>query len=122
MSSSVKIHGRSAGYGSRRMVQRRWDENVEYYEYEPTTIVYNALFNAFIVARADVYSPDRRHRVMLVVIVTEAEVTGARLTGDEVIGRGRALLQRLVAEQQQSIEHLITSSWEVYSITGMRLH
>jgi hypothetical protein len=104
------------------MVERRWDDNVEYYEYEPTSIEYNALFNAFIVARADVYSPDRRHRAMIVIIVSEAEVSGARLTGEEVITRGRALLERLVAEQQQTIEHLVTSSWEVYSITGVRLH
>ena len=55
-------------------------------------------------------------------VVAEAEVSGARLTGEEVIGRGRSLLARLVAEQQRSIEHLVTSSWEVYSITGMRLH
>ena len=104
------------------MVERRWVDNVEYYEYEPATIEYNPLFNAFTVARADVYSPDRRHRVMLVVVVAEAEVSGARLTGEEVIGRGRSLLARLVAEQQRSIEHLVTSSWEVYSMTGMRLH
>src|SRR5881397_807385 len=101
------------------MVERRWVANVAYYEYEPTTIEYNPLFNAFIVARAVVYSPDRRHRVMLVVIVTEAEVSGARLTGEEVISRGRALLERLVAEQQRAIEHLVTSSREVYSITGI---
>jgi len=54
------------------MVERRWVDNVEYYEYEPATIEYNPLFNAFTVARADVYSPDRRHRVMLVVVVAEA--------------------------------------------------
>src|SRR5947207_14176392 len=102
------------------MVERRWVDNVEYYEYEPATIEYNPLFNAFTIARADVYSPDRRHRVMLVVVVAEAEVSGARLTGEEVIGRGRSLLARLVAEQQRSIEHLVTSRWEVYSITGTR--
>ena len=104
------------------MVERRWVGNVEFYEYEPATIEYNPLFNAFIVARADVYSPDRRHRVMLVVIVTEAEVAEGRLTGEEVISRGCSLLARLVAEPQRSIEHLVTSSWEVYSLTGMRLH
>jgi hypothetical protein len=104
------------------MVERRWVDNVEYYYYEATTIEYNPLFNAFTIARADVYSPDRRHRVILVVIVTEAEVTAERLSGEEVISRGRGLLARLVAEQQQGIDHLITSAWHVYSITGVRLH
>jgi len=104
------------------MVERRWVDNFEYYYYEPTTIEYNPLFNAFTIARADVYSPDRRHRVILVVIVTEAEVTAERLSGEEVISRSRALLARLVAEQQQAIDHLITSAWQVYSITGVRMH
>ncbi|HZF04004.1 MAG TPA: hypothetical protein VE932_06705 [Patescibacteria group bacterium] len=104
------------------MAERRWVDNVEYYEYEPATIEYNPLFSAFTIARADVYSPDRRHRVILVVVVTEAEVTAERLSGEEVIGLGRAVLERLVAQQRQGIEHLATSAWHVYTITGLRIH
>ena len=122
MSPNVKTRRRSTGYGPRRMAERRWVDNVEYYEYEPMTIEYNPLFNGFTIARADVYSPDRRHRVILVVIVTDAEVAAERLSGKEVISRGRALLQRLVAQQQEGIEGLLTSGWQVYSITGVRMH
>lgn len=104
------------------MAERRWVDNVQYYEYEPTTIEYNPLFNAFTIARADVYSPDRRHRVILVVVVTEADVTAGRLTGEEVIGLGRAVLERLVAQQREGIEHLTASAWQVYTITGFRIH
>jgi hypothetical protein len=49
-------------------------------------------------------------------------VTAERLSGEEVIGLGRAMLERLVAQQRERIAHLTTSAWHVYTITGSRIH
>jgi len=95
---------------------------LEYYEYDPATIdQYNPLFQ-----RLHDRQGRRSIRPIAAIassssfVVTEAEVTAERLSGEEVIGlAGR--LERLVAQQRQGIEHLAPAPG-TSNHHGLRIH
>jgi hypothetical protein len=103
------------------MVQR-WVGNVQYHEYTPLTMLYDPPLDAFTVARADIDSPDRRHRLALEVVVASSEVSTGRVPSlDEVIQRARTLLECLVAQYRTVAEELTGDALRVFDLTGQRL-
>jgi len=103
------------------MVESRWIDNVCYYEYTPTTIAYQADVDGFTVARADIPSRDRRHRVVLAIVVTDRELIADRMLVQGAIRRGRAILEWLV-EAHRALAHEITEDMSFsFDIRGQRL-
>jgi hypothetical protein len=94
---------------------------VRYLEYTPVTIEYLPEIDGYTVARADIVSSDRRHRLTLVVVVTEAQMIVHRPGLEEAIRQGRLVLERLVAGHRHDVDHLTVNAWHVYNLTGQRL-
>jgi hypothetical protein len=92
-----------------------------YHDYTPSTIEYDHEFDAYTMARADIYSLDRRHRLTLVVVVTEAQMIVHRPGLEQAIRQGRTVLERLVLQHQAMAAQLTTNAWRVYTLGGVRL-
>jgi hypothetical protein len=103
------------------MVERRWVDNVQYSDYAPTTIEYDAEVDAFTVARADIHTSDRRFRISLIVVISDQTLRAERLSIDAAIGRGRTLLQGLVQEHRSVVDQLTSSTTRVFDFSGPRL-
>lgn len=103
------------------MVEQRWSDNVRYTEYTPTTIEYDHDLDAYTMARADIYTADRRYHLTLVVVVTEAQMIVHRPGLEQAIRQGRIVLERLVVQHQGTAEHLTANAWRVYTLGGIRL-
>jgi hypothetical protein len=103
------------------MVSRRWVDEVEYYEYTPETVEYSAEFNAFTIARADVHSPITEVRLALRVVIREDEVTRQRLSGQEVISRGRVVLDRVLGQHRELADELDEDAMFVFDFAGQRI-
>jgi hypothetical protein len=103
------------------MVQRRRLDDIEYYEYTPMTMEYNPDVNAFTIARADIHSRSSQVRLVLIVIVTEADVTRERLSGHEVITRGRDVLECLIAQHRGLADSLEQTMMFVFNFRGQRI-
>jgi hypothetical protein len=122
MSSPVKTAGGGEAYRGFMMTEeQRPAPVVRYLEYTPVTIEYMQDIDAYTVARADIVSSDRRHRLTLVVVVTEGQMIVHRPGLEEAIRQGRRLLERLVTEHGHDVDHLTVSAWRVYNLTGQRL-
>jgi hypothetical protein len=103
-------------------VQLRWVGNVQYHEYTPLTVLYDAPLDAFTVARADIFSPDRRHRLTLEVVITTSEATTGHVVSiSEAILLGRALLESLIAQYRTVAEELTADTLRVFGLGGQRL-
>jgi hypothetical protein len=100
------------------MVERRWVDNVEYYDYVPTTIGYDPELDAFTVARADIHTPDRRHRLILTVVMTDRAMRSERISIDAGISRGRAMLEQLVREHRALADQLTSTTSRVFDLSG----
>jgi hypothetical protein len=103
------------------MVESRWIDNVCYYEYTPTTIPYDPDVDAFTVARADIPSPDRRHRVVLQIVVADRELIADRMLLQGAIRRGRAMLEWLVEAHRALAGELTADTSLCFDIRGQRL-
>ena len=103
------------------MVERRWVDDVQYYDYAPTTIEYDSELDAFTVARADLHRQDRRFRIALTVVVTDQAMRNERLSVDAAIGRGRARLQGLVHEHRDVADQLTSNISRVFDLSGPQL-
>jgi hypothetical protein len=102
------------------MVDRRRVRNVLYYEYSPATIDYHLEMDAFAVARADI-AADHPHRLALVVVVTERDLSAERLSLQDAILRARTVLDRLVAENRGIADRLIVDTMWVFNLSGQRI-
>jgi len=94
---------------------------IRYHEYTPTTIEYDHELDAYTMARADIYSHDRRHHLTLVVVVTEAQMIVHRPGLEQAIRQGQAVLERLVLQNQATAAQLIANVSHVYTLGGVRL-
>jgi hypothetical protein len=103
------------------MVDRRRIQNVVHYDYTPATIDYDVDFDAFAIARADVYSPEHPHHLALVVVVTERDLSADRLSLQEAIVRGRRILERLLTEHRGIADRLSANTVWVFSVGGQRI-
>src|SRR5262249_16030024 len=103
------------------MVESRWIDNVCYYEYTPTTIAYLEDMDGFTVARADIPSRDRRHRVVLVIVVTDRELVADRTLLQGAIRRGRAILEWLVEAHRALADEISQDTSFCFDIRGQRL-
>ena len=103
------------------MMQRRWVDEVEYHEYTPETVEYNADVNAFTIARADIHSPVSEVRLALIVVATEADVTQERLSGAETIARGRAVLERVLAQHRELADDMDRDRTFIFDFRGQRI-
>ncbi len=103
------------------MVESRSIDNVCYYEYTPTTIVYDPDVDGFTVARADIPSAGRRHRVILAIVVTEREVIADRMLLQGAIRRGRTVLEWLVEAHRAPAEDVTADMSFCFDIRGKRL-
>jgi hypothetical protein len=100
------------------MVARRWMDNIEYYDYLPTTIGYDPELDAFTVARADIHTPDRRHRLVLMVVMTDRAMRAERISIEAGICRGRAMLEQLVREHRPLADQLTSTTSRVFDLSG----
>jgi hypothetical protein len=91
---------------------------VQHYEYAPTTIEYDPEVDAFIVARADIHTPDRRYRIALIVVISDQVMRSERISIDTAISQGRTLLQGLVQEHRALAGHLTSNIARVFDFTG----
>jgi len=103
------------------MVQRHRIDQVEYYDYTPMTMEYNPDVNAFTIARADIHSRSSEVRLVLIVIITENDVTRERLSGQEVITRGRAVLDCLVSQHRALADAVDQTMMFVFNFRGQRI-
>ncbi|HEY2993433.1 MAG TPA: hypothetical protein VGM22_11500 [Methylomirabilota bacterium] len=103
------------------MAEERWSGVVRYHDYVPTTIEYDHDLDAYTVARADVFSSDRRHHLTLVVVVTEAQMIVHRPGLEHAIRLGRATLERLIEDHRGMVDQLTANAWRVYTLGGLRL-
>ena len=94
---------------------------VRYHDYTPTTIEYDHELDAYTVARATIDSADRRHRLTLLVVVTEAQMIVHRPGLEQAIRQGRAVLDRLVPQLQATAAQLTANVEHVYTLGGVRL-
>lgn len=102
------------------MVERRWVDNVHYYDYILTTIEYDPI-DAFTIARAEIHTPDRRHRIALTVVVTDQALRADRISVADAIRRGRMVLEELIQEHRALADQLTTNASRVYDLSGPRL-
>lgn len=103
------------------MVVRRWADNVQYYDYTPTTIEYDAELDAFTIARADIHTPDRRHRIALAVVVTDQAMRADRISVNAAISRGRTVLETLIREHRAFVDRLTTNISRIFDLSGPQL-
>jgi hypothetical protein len=103
------------------MVERRWVENVQYYDYAPTTIEYDSELDAFTIARADIHRPDRRFRISLTVVITDQAMRTERISVEMAIGRGRSRLQGLIQEHLAVADQLTSNISRVFDLSGPQL-
>jgi hypothetical protein len=103
------------------MVESRWIDNVCYYEYTPTTITYDPDVDAFTIARADIPSHDRRHRVVLAIVVSDRELIADRMLLQGAIRRGRAALEWLVEAHRALADEITEDRSLCFDILGHRL-
>lgn len=103
------------------MAERRWSDNVEYYEYAPTAVVYDSEHDDFTVARADLHTADRRHRASLYVVVTVRELSAQRLTLDTAVARGRVVLERLIEQYRGVADTLVANVSRTFDLDGHRV-
>jgi hypothetical protein len=103
------------------MVEQLWSGNVRYTQYGPTTIEYDHELDAYTMARADIYTADRRYHLTLVVVMTEGQMIVHRPGLEQAIRQGRIVLDRLVAENMGAADHLTANAWRVYTLGGVRL-
>ena len=89
--------------------------------YTPATIEYDHELDAYTMARADIYSLDRRHHLTLTVVVTEAQMIVHRPGLEQAIRQGREVLERLVLQNQAMAAQLTENAWRVYTLGGVRL-
>ena len=94
---------------------------MRYIDYTPTTIEYDHELDAYAMARADIFSGDRRYHLTLVVVVTEGQMIVHRPGLEHAIRQGRLVLERLVAENVGAADHLTANAWRVYTLGGVRL-
>jgi hypothetical protein len=102
-------------------VEWHWVDSVLYFEYTPLTVEYDPELDAFTIARADVYTPGLRHRLTLTVVVTDHEISLERLALDVAIERGRALLERLIAEQRGHAQRQTADTSLVFDLAARRV-
>ena len=102
-----------------RMVRRV--NNVVYYEYTSTTIDYDLESDAFTIARAVLFSTRHPHRLVLVVAITQHELSVQRLTMEDAIARARTALDRLVTENRATADVLTVSTSWVFNVAGQRI-
>ena len=103
------------------MVEQRWHGFVLYHDYTPMTIEYDTDLDAYAVARADIYSSDRRHHLTLVVVVSEAQMIVHRPGLEQAIRQARDVLDRLVLQHQATAATLTENAWRVFTLGGVRL-
>lgn len=103
------------------MVERRWVDNVQYYNYAPTTIEYDSELDAFTIARADIHRPDRRFRISLIVVITDQAMRNERVSVEMAISRGRTRLQGLVREHRAVADQLTANISRVFDLSGPQL-
>lgn len=103
------------------MAEQPPQDAVRYHDYTPTTIEYDHVLDAYAVARADIYSPDRRHYLALVVVVTEAQMIVHRPGLEQAIRQGRAVVEQLVERHLTEAALLTTNTWRIYTLGGIRL-
>ena len=94
---------------------------IRYHQYTPTTIEYDGELDAYTVARADIYSFDRRHHLTLTVVVTEAQMIVHRPGLEQAIRQGQTVLERLVQEHQAAAARMTTNAWRVFTLGAVRL-
>src|SRR5690349_18278880 len=94
---------------------------IRYQEYTPTTVEYDHELDAYTMARADIYSSDRRHHLTLTVVVTEAQMIVHRPGLEQAIRQGRDVLERLVLQHQAMAAQLTANAWRVFTLGGIRL-
>jgi hypothetical protein len=102
------------------MVDRRRIRNIVYYDYTPTTIDYDVDLDAFVVARADIYSPHQAQRLALVVVATERELGRDRVTVEQTIARARPILEALIDEHRGVVDALEAHLLWVFNLAGQR--
>ena len=120
MSPTVKTRVTRAAYAD-VMAEQPPSDVVRYHDYTPTTIEYDHVLDAYAVARADIYSADRRHYLALVVVVTEAQMIVHRPGLEQAIRQGRAVVERLVERHLSEAAQLTTNTWRIYTLGGIRL-
>ena len=103
------------------MVEDRWVGTVRYHDYTPNTLDYDHELDAYVVALAHLYSPDRRFHLTLGVVVTEAQMIVHRPGLEQAIRQGRAVLDRLIEDHRRFAEQLSANAWRVYTLGGLRL-
>ena len=94
---------------------------VRYHDLTPNTVEYDHELDAYVVARADIDSFDRRYRLTLVVVVTEAQMIVHRPGLEQAIRQGRAVVERLVVQYQATAAQLTANQWHVYTLNGILL-
>ena len=120
MSPTVKTRVTRAAYAD-VMAEQPPSDVVRYHDYTPTTIEYDHVLDAYAVARADIYSSDRRHYLALVVVVTEAQMIVHRPGLEQAIRQARDVLDRLVLQHQATAATLTENAWRVFTLGGVRL-
>lgn len=104
------------------MVEHRWVDNVRYFEYTPLTLEHYPRLDGYIVARADVCTPDRRFRLALMVVAIERHAVRDRVSIATSILEGRNLLDRLVEEYRSGVDWLTYDVTLVFDLSGRLLH
>jgi hypothetical protein len=103
------------------VVDRDPPPDVRYYEYRPTTIDYRPELNAYVIGRADVHSYRHRHRLAIVIVVTDLTLQRERMSVDEAIQRGQTLLEQLVVQHRRAVDHLTASASWFFNLGGERV-
>jgi hypothetical protein len=98
-----------------------WAADVLYFQYTPLTVEYDLELDAFTIARADLQTPDRRHRRSLTVVVTNREIAVEHIALEAAIARGRGVLERLVEEHRGSAAALTADRVYVFDLSGRRV-
>ena len=103
------------------MICRRRIDNVEYYDYTPTTIAYDRLLDAYAVARADIHATNGRYRIAVVIVILRNEMGGDLASLSVAISQGRVMLERRIGNYRRLPEHLLENIDHVFDLNGRRL-
>jgi len=103
------------------MATSQWCDDVRYYDVTPATIHYDLELDAFHIARADIRWPSHPHRLSLVVTAKIRDLSAGRLTVEEAIASGRALLDLLIVTQRPDVAFLEAHAARVFDFAGVRL-
>lgn len=104
------------------MADQSWSAGeVRYHDFTPSVVDYDHQLDAYTVGRAEIYSPDHRYHLTLVVVVTEAQMIVHRPGLEQAIRQARQTLARLVKQEEAAALELTANATRVYTLGGFRL-